>query len=262
MYVTHFKMTAQPFQERAPIGQILKDDRVQQGLARLNFLKDQGNIALITGATGVGKSILIKLFLNSLNRSLYQTVYIHFTHVKNTSLLKLIASGLGEVPRLSKERVFGQILEKTLNSELTTILLIDEGQLLQSDALTDLRLLVSSALEKPPFKLLLVGQEKLRNQLQRTRHTDLLQRINIRYHLSPLSRSQTIDYIDFQMKSVEASEKIFDPEVKNAIYDYTHGIPRQINNIASTCLLNAAVQNVQRVDEYLFAQAMNEFQLA
>lgn len=262
MYLSQFKMTSQPFCERAALEQILKDERIQQGLARLEYFIEYSTIAMVTGPTGVGKSTLLKLFFRSLSTNRYCPVYIHFTNMKNTSLLKLIASGLGEIPKLSKDRVLGQILEKTHNSEVMTILVIDESHLLESESLTDLRLLVSSALDdNPPFKLLLVGQDSLRQQLKRNKHSDLLQRINVRYQLRPLTKSQTVSYIDFQMKVSGASDKVFDTEVKNAIYDYTHGIPRQINNVASACLLNAAGQNAQKINLALFNQTMAEFQI-
>lgn len=262
MFTQHFKMTGQPFCERAPMEQILKDERFEQGLARLEFLALQGSIVLLTGQTGVGKSTLIKLFLSSLSPNRYCVVYLHLTHVKTSSFLKLIVSGLGESPKMGKEKVFSQILEKTQKRELTTLLVVDEAHLLESDSLTDLRLLISSALdEQPPFKLLLVGQETLVAQLKRARHLDLLQRINLRYQLPPLSKTQTIAYLDHQLLAAGASEKIFESEVKSLIFDYTHGIPRQINNVATACLLEAAVQKAQKVSEKIFTQTMAELQL-
>jgi len=260
MYTTHFKMSAQPFCERAPIEQILKDDRIQQGLARLQYFLEYSTIAMIVGQTGVGKSTLIKLFVNSLSPNRYRPVYIHFTKMKNTCLLKLIACELGEQPKIGKDRVLGQIVEKTRKSEQTVLLILDESHLLESDSLTDLRLLVSSALDaEPPLKLLLVGQESIQKKLQSDQHTDLFQRITVRYHLRPLTKEQTIDYIDGQISHAGASEKIFEPEVKQAIFEYTYGVPRQINNVASACLLKACEKKTQKINQALFMQTMAEF---
>ena len=145
-------------------------------------------------------------------------------------------NALGESPSLGKDRLFAQILDKAKNSERQIVLIVDEAQMLSSEALTDLRLLLSSAIdERPPIRLLLSGQEDLARHLKSSRHLALLQRISVRYNLVPLTRDQTVSYIDFQMKSVNAGEKIFDPEVKLAMHDYTHGVPRQINNVATAC---------------------------
>lgn len=261
MFTAHFKMSGQPFCERAPVEQILRDERIQQGLARLQYFAHQGEIAVVTGQAGIGKSTLLKLFVKELQVNLYSWVYLHLTQVKTTSLLKLIVTTMGESPRLGKDRLFAQIIDKTKSSERQIILLIDEAQMLSGEALIDLRLLLSSAIdEAPPLRLLLAGQEDLARQLKSSRHLAMLQRVGVRYQILPLTRDQTVSYIDFQMQAVDANEKIFDQEVKLAIHDYTHGVPRQINNVATACLLNAAARKQSKVNEALFADTVSEWQ--
>ena len=41
----------------------------------------------------------------------------------------------------------------------------------------------------------------------------------------------------------------------------TGGVPRQINNLATACLLQATARKVMRIDDALFQQAVGEFQL-
>lgn len=262
MFTDHFHMNEQPFVERLPIPRILEDERIRQGRMRLNYLLECGTIALLTGDTGVGKSSLLKLFMESLAGNHYLSVYIHITHIKTTSLLKLIVAGLGEIPKNTKERLFSQILDKTRTNDATSILIIDEAHLLSSDSLTDLRLLVSSALDQqPPLKIVLSGQENLRRQLRQTCHTDLAQRISVKYHLSSLSQAQTHAYLDFQMQSVGSNDKVFDPEVKTLIHEYSNGIPRQINNIATACLIQASSLNTHKITQSIFTQALRESQI-
>lgn len=262
MFTTHFKMTQHPFCERTAVKGILKDERISQGLARLNYLATEGTIALLTGPTGVGKSSLLKLFLSSLSRNQFHPLYLHLTRLSAISFLKLIVTRLGEIPKRGKEALFLQILEKAKASELSTLLLVDEAHLLDPDALTDLRLLVSSALEEaPPFKIVLSGQDSLRDQLKRSVHCDLVQRISVRFQLCALSKDQSAAYIDFQMSQAGASQKVFESEVKSLIHDYTGGIPRQINNLATACLIQAAARNTQKINEALFHETLAEFQL-
>ena len=61
MFTTHFKLSAQPFVERMPVDRLLQDERMTQGLARLEYLATAGSIALVAGQTGVGKSSLLKI---------------------------------------------------------------------------------------------------------------------------------------------------------------------------------------------------------
>jgi len=130
------------------------------------------------------------------------------------------------------------------------------------DALTDIRLLISSAMgDTPPLKVILVGQEPLRHTLRQSSQAALLSRIGVRHHLSPLSKLQTAAYIDFQLKQAGGSEKVFEDATKGMIHDYSGGIPRQINNLATACLLAASAENVARVTEAILQKTLTEFQL-
>jgi general secretion pathway protein A len=177
-------------------------------------------------------------------------------------LLKLIVRSFGEMPAWGKENLFLQILEKAKKTELTPVLIIDEGHLTDSEALIDLRLLVSADLEnESPLKLVLTGQDALWKELKRSAHTDFIHRISVKYHLTPLDRTQTAAYIDFQMRSAGGTDKVFVKGAKELIHDYTGGIPRQINNVATACLINAAARDTQRVNDELVNDTMAEFHL-
>ncbi|MBE7548093.1 MAG: ATP-binding protein [Planctomycetia bacterium] len=118
------------------------------GLARLQYLLHSGSIAVLYGQTGVGKSTLLKLFLSQIPQNLFLPIYLHFTHLKSSSLLSLIVSQLGEIPKHTKDRLFLQIMDKSLRSNLTPIIVIDEAHLLKptpsqtSDSLSALRLIL------------------------------------------------------------------------------------------------------------------------
>ena len=262
MYLEHFHFKSQPFSEHAAVAALWQDQRMDEGLARLEYLVQCGQLGLVTGASGLGKSALLKRFLHGLAPQQCQAVYCHLTHLPSSGMLKMVVAQLGEAPRRGKERIYEQILERASRAEGALLLVFDEAHLLDSQALTDLRLLISSALDVgPPLKILLAGQEPLRALLRRSQHADLANRVSIRYQLRPLSREQTFRYIDFQLSQAGGDVKLFDESVKAAIHDFTGGVPRQINNLATACLLGATARNLMRIDDDLFQQAVGEFQL-
>ena len=262
MYLDHFQLRSQPFSEHAAAAALWQDRRMQEGLARLEFLTTLGELGLVTGPSGVGKSALVKRVLSGLTPQQCEAVYCHLAHLPSSGLLKLIATQLGEPPRRGKDRVYEQLLERAQRAEGTLLLIFDEAHLLTSESLTDLRLLISSALDTgPPLKMLLVGQESLRGMIKRAQHADLLNRVSVRYQLRPLSKEQTAEYVDFQISQAGGDIKIFGPEVKDLLHDFTGGLPRAINNLAIACLLQATAANLARVDEDVFRQATAEFQL-
>ncbi len=262
MFTHHFQMSTQPFHERIPAENIMRDERITAALARLEYFLEYGSIALITGQTGAGKSSLLKLFMQKLNLNTYLPLYLYITDLRVTSILKLLVLQLGDTPKHTKGLVFNQLLDIAKNSKTKIFLVIDEAHLLSAEALTDLRLLVSSVLDDTaPMKILLTGQESLRQTLRRSNLADLANRISISYHLPPLTKTQTHAYIDHHLRSVAANQNIFEPQVKDLIFDFTGGLPRQINNIASACLIQAAIQKSHNIDQLIFSQAASECRL-
>lgn len=262
MFLNHFHMSQHPFAEKPPIDFLLNDSRFSEALSRLAFFQKEGHIALILGQTGIGKSSLLRCFTRSLPQNRCQPLYLSLTSLSSNALLRSIVSLLEEKPKFGKDRLFAQIVDKIQKSEAETLLVIDEAHLISSQALTDLRLLASCGFESNlPLKIILCGQESLGSLLKQSLHADFLHRIALRCRLFPLSSTQTAAYIDHRLRRSSASEKIFDQEAKSLIHDYSGGIPRQINNIATVCLIKAASQNTQLIDETLVNEAMAEFHL-
>jgi general secretion pathway protein A len=262
MFAAHFKLTAQPFAEHATVAALWKDGRMTEGLARLQYLAEHATLGLVLGASGLGKSALVKRFLHEVRGPACHPVYLHLTHLSSNGLLKLLLAALGETPSRGKERLFAQIVQRARSAEARPLVVLDEAHLLDADSLTDLRLLVSSALDDmPPLKLLLVGQHALAQTLRQAALRDLLDRITVRYHLHPLDRDQTAAYLDFQMKQAGGTGKEFDAASKSLIHDYTGGVPRQVNNLATACLLQAAAANTHHITEAVLQQTLTEFQL-
>ncbi len=190
-------------------------------------------------------------------RNKIKPIYLHLTNITAKGLLRLLVSALGEVPKIGKDRLFLQIMDKT-QKDLPTLLVFDEAHLLNPEVLTDIRLLVSGMQTNQNLKIILCGQDPLSHTLKRSTHTDLVQRINVSYYLQTLTREQTAFYIDSRVRSSGTSEKIFESEAKSLIHDYAHGIPRQINNMATACLLNAAARDEQKITEALVNLTISE----
>lgn len=261
MFLNHFALTAHPFTEKPPLQWLQRDPRVEQALARLKFFEQQGALALILGQTGLGKSSLLRLFIHELPQNRYHPLYLHLTPINANAFLRLIVTTLGEKPKMGKDRMLLQILERIKQNEKCTLFVIDEAHLIDPQTLTDLRLLISSIDEKISLKIVLCGQDNLREILKRASHADLVHRITLRFSLHALSKEQTRAYIDRRMTLAGGTNKTFDAEAKDLIHDYTGGVPRQINNVATACLINAASRDIKKINEPLVNETMSEFHL-
>jgi general secretion pathway protein A len=162
---------------------------------------------------------------------------------------------------MGKDRLLLQILERINQNDKCTLFIIDEAHLIDPQTLTDLRLLISSIDEQISLKILLCGQENLSQILKRSSHADLVQRITLQFIMRALSMQKTSAYIDYRITKAGGADKIFEPEAKNLIHDYTGGVPRQINNVATACLINAAARSLNKITEALVNETMAEFSL-
>ena len=212
MFLTHFKLASQPFAERVTAEALWQDDRMRQGLARLRYLAEQATVGLVTGASGVGKSALIKRFLHELPRPQYEAVYLHLTHLPSAGLLKLLVAKLGEVPRRGKDRLFEQILDKARHTEGALLVLLDEAHLLGRRCPDGYPPVDQFCVGRRPAAEGGAGRPRatLRHTLRQSLHAALLSRIAVRCHLAPLTKPETTTYIDFQLKNAGGSEKIFE----------------------------------------------------
>ena len=85
MYQEHFKLKRQPFCEHAAVHSLWIDQRMKEALSRLTFLLEYASLGLVTGPSGVGKSALLKCFLDRLPQRC-DAVYCHLTHLKSTGM--------------------------------------------------------------------------------------------------------------------------------------------------------------------------------
>lgn len=255
-------MSAHPFAENPPIDWLLTDSRFEQALARMKFFLEQGRLSLITGQTGVGKSSLLRMVRQTMPQNRYTPIYLHLTSVSAGAFLRLIVTELGEPPRFGKDRLFLQIVERIKKNDTETVMIIDEAHLISAQTLVDLRLLISNGVDADlPLKIILCGQESLTVQLKRASLADLVNRISVRYHIKPLTRDQTVAYIDHRLRRSGAFDKIMTSEAKDLVHDYAGGVPRQVNNIATACLIHASSKNITMIDEPMVNETMTEFQM-
>jgi general secretion pathway protein A len=130
------------------------------------------------------------------------------------------------------------------------ILIVDEAQGLKPELLEEIRLL--SNLETSRSKLLqivLLGQPELDKTLSQPGFRQLRQRINLRYHLAPLSEKETKEYIGKRLRIAGAKGPIFSEKAIKQIYLKSGGIPRLINILCDNALLNGYALDQKVVDE-------------
>jgi general secretion pathway protein A len=98
--------------------------------------------------------------------------------------------------------------------------------------------------------LVLVGQPNLRDLLRLSTNQAFFQRLSVRYHLPSLDLQNCIAYIKHHLQLAgHHGGPLFSDDAMSRIFDYTKGVPRQINLVCTTALLAAMIDKKEVIDE-------------
>ncbi|MBU1864235.1 MAG: AAA family ATPase [Candidatus Omnitrophica bacterium] len=254
MYTQYWNLKEKPFETTPDPRFIYYSREYEEALMRLFYtVREQKGAMLLTGRYGCGKTVLSRVFLNELAGSKYEVALVNNPRCSSRELLEEIVYQLGQGNHHNKSkvellRIFNDVIYANLTAHKETIIVIDEAQAIEDvETFEELRLLLNfQQNDRYLLSLILVGQPELRKKLESL--PQLMQRLAMRYHLDALSEEDTISYIDHRLHVAGATEQIFNFEAKKAVYKFSSGIPRCINNIADLALLTAYGENKKIID--------------
>jgi general secretion pathway protein A len=136
---------------------------------------------------------------------------------------------------------------------------VDEAQNLAPAVLEQVRLLTNLETSKQKLlQIILIGQPELRELLARNDLRQLAQRITGRYHLEPLTRDETAQYIEHRLRVAGALGEVIDNSAKKEVFRLSEGVPRLINVICDRALLGAYSQEARIITRRLIKRAAAE----
>ena len=230
-------------------------------------IRERKGFVQLTGEVGAGKTTLCRAMLEQLDDR-YSTALILNPVLNANELMKAIATEFGlpvgslDLDRLDTLALLNEFLLKQSELGRDAVLIIDEAQNLTEDLLEQVRLL--SNIETDDRKLLqvvLLGQPELRDRLNSHRLRQLRQRITVRYHLRPLTRSEVAQYIRHRLEIAGAkSVPQFTRPAQWRVYFYSRGIPRLINAVCDKALLAGYVERSNRITHRMVGRAIRELE--
>jgi type II secretory pathway predicted ATPase ExeA len=254
MFKVFYGLTFDPFTKEVENKNFYKSNQFNQALSRLEFLKKNRGFGLITGEPGTGKSSLLRYFKESLNPNLYKCVYIPLSTLTVMDFYRALCDGLGVEPACKKVTIFKQIQESifnySTNKNITPVIILDEIQFLKNSVLDDLRIIFNFQMDSKDLAIIvLTGQTNSINQINRSNHEALRQRITINYHLEGLSWNEVKDYVLSRLSVAGCNEPIFEEDCFELLYTMSNGQIREINSIARMCLISAALKGVRIISK-------------
>ena len=267
MYAEYFELNEKAFGNTPDPRFLYPCRQHQEALARLEYSVEEKGIALITGEIGTGKTTVSRALIDSLDKQ-YKPVLFLNPRFAPAQFLRTLAHKLNLKPKHVKSEVVEQIHDKLFEyyeSSTIPVIIIDEAQLIPGKALFDeIRLLTNFQLDHTNLlSVILIGQPELARRLLHPAHAALNQRITIRFHLRPLEERDVYDYLQFRWTTAGGTESNFPfpPMTITKLHAYSGGIPRIINSLATTCLIDAFAKEVHEIDPAMVDQQASEIGL-
>jgi general secretion pathway protein A len=268
MYETYYGLKENPFNVTPDPKFIYLGENHQEALAHLLYgVEERKGFIVITGEVGSGKTTLIHYLLNELiENDNTKTAYLFNTKLNTNDFIQYILKDLGvEVNGGTKSdylySLYQYLLKAYQNNE-KVILIVDEAQGLNPKLLEEIRLLSNFETSKSKLlQIILVGQPELKKMLLHPGLRQLRQRINLRYHLNPLSEKETKGYIEKRLRVAGAKGRLFTEKAIEEIYRISGGIPRLINILCDNSLLNGYALDQKIVDDKSVGEAARDLNL-
>jgi general secretion pathway protein A len=265
MYCKFYGLVQRPF-ELAPVRDIVYlSESHREGLATLRYgvMSDKGFL-LLTGGVGAGKTTLLNTLLNMLYGKV-QVCVLNNPTLSRDEFFHYIGGQLGIRYQGNKSKFISQFskhLDKYGAKKRKILLIIDEAQAFPIELLEEIRLLLNLAGERNVFSIFLIGQPELQEKLAHPQLLPLRQRIGIRYHLEPMSREDTAQYVSYRLNKAGAvNSAIFTSEAIDCIHEASQGTPRLINIICDHAMISGFTEDKNKIDRHIVFECLKQIRL-
>ena len=267
MYTNFFSLSELPFSIAPDPKYLFMSDRHREALTHLTHglggssVSSNGGFVLLTGEVGTGKTTVSRFLMSNLPKNT-QLAFILNPTLSSQELLATICDQLkiryrktGATLKTLTDKISEKLLKNHAN-DINTVLIIDEAQHLEPQVLEQLRLLTNLETNtKKLLQVILIGQPELQQLLKRRDLRQLAQRITARYHLLPLDKDELALYIKHRLSVADCHRALFNKSALMAIHQLSQGIPRLINLICHSALMEAYNSNNAVIDKKIIHKA-------
>jgi len=252
-YLDHFGLKERPFSLTPDPEFLFWSPEHRGALAMLDYgLSTRAPITLLTGEIGAGKTTLMHHFIDTQGEDVTVGLISNPRPGVNDILRRVCAAlGLKGTHADDSAEQFALVQDFLLGEHRlgrSVLMIIDEAQNLNREALEDLRMLTNiNAGKDEVLQLLLVGQPELRDTVRRPDLVQFAQRIAASYHIPRLSAEGVAGYIAARLRAAGGSPGIFSRQAAALIHDATGGTPRLINQLCDLALTYAYAEQASVV---------------
>lgn len=250
---SHFGLAGLPFRKGITAQQMFDSASQREVFHALILWLGVRGIALMTAATGLGKSITARRFCLELDEARYRVWRFGQVPMTPNGFLRSLSRMLDLPVRRQTADLFDAV-----RTHLVTyaevhgphpLLILDDVEGMRVDCLDLLRRLTTWEMDaEDRVSVLLIGTDDLLRTLQHPDLASLRSRISYARQLRPFGLEDTRNYVRFQLKQAGGSPDILSDDAVRELYAVAQGAPRTTNQIALQAMIQAAVEGVERID--------------
>lgn len=256
-----FGLKWNPFQPDVPTEALYRRNEIQSMIFRVENLVMDGGIACVTGDSGYGKSVALRLIDEQL-KGIREVTVARIDRPQSGLLdfYRELGDLFGVQLRTSNRYGGFQALRKKWRQHIDStllrpVLLIDEAQAMQTIALSELRLLLSDEFDsRRILTVVLAGDMRLVERMKDVELVPLARRIRTRLTLGALSDEDMRKMLEHALVT-GGNKQLMTTGVIETIIAHSAGSPATMMATADELLSRAIATERAQIDEKLFFEA-------
>jgi general secretion pathway protein A len=250
-----------PFSVELPAEALVNTKKGEQFCWRAENLVLDGGFGLITGESGLGKSVALRQVAERLS-GLRDVTVAEFSRPQSgvSDFYREIGALFGVELRVNNRFGGFKALREKWQAHIAAtlcrpVMLVDEAQEMQPSVLSELRLLSSVRFDSQVIlTTILAGDMRLLEKLRLPELIPLGSRIRARLTLDPWSKEDLMALLSDSVRCAGAPH-LMTPELMTTLVEHAIGSPRILMNMGNDLLMLAAKRELKQLDEKLYLEA-------
>jgi type II secretory pathway predicted ATPase ExeA len=251
-----------PFSPEVPSEGLLVTAKIESFAWRVEQLVQEGGFALISGESGTGKSVALRIVSERLSALRDVIVGVlerpqsksgdFYRELGDIFSVKLRPSNRWGGFKSLRERWRAHVA----SSRIKPVLLVDEAQEMDTDVLSELRLLSSAEFDATSLlTVVLSGDGRLLELLRQEDLIPLGTRIRTRLKTEAASREELFELLSHAL-SKAGNASLMTRDLMDALVDHSAGNYRLLMTMGAELLAYGMAQEVEQLDEKLYLQVL------
>lgn len=252
-----------PFSAQVPVEALWASPLITQFGWRVEQQLGEGGFALISGASGSGKSATLRLLQSRLAAQREVTVGIlSRPQAALADFYRELGELFGVALRPHNRWASAKVLREKWRQHIDTalvrpVLFVDEAQEMHAAVLAELRLLTSSELDsRSILTVVLAGDERLQARLETPELVPLASRIRTRLRTEALAPAELLQFLQHLLESA-GNARLMTAGLQQTLCEHAAGNLRLLMNMANDLFLTACNQQLATLDDKLYLQVFN-----